>query len=257
MRADRRLPMRRRRSRLLSSLRRERRSRVDVIGRGLRDLGALSHDAVTSDLAIAREQLSDLLQRLLVVALTFDPARVPRTWRHHLLRADPVDGLTPRECRGRARADLRIEIARPDEADQLRRAALGADQPGPRNTSVASAPVRNFASGASRLDRQASATPASPQARVVADQHHRPDARGDLLEACEQHSRRCPYRPGSTRTSPRPSAGSIRSSVSRAPASPSSTAPGRARLPVREDDRRSPGGPPAATRERAIVIGEP
>jgi hypothetical protein len=53
-----------------SSPRSERRSRFDVVGRDLRYIVALSHDAVTSDLAIAREQLSDLLQRLLVVALT-------------------------------------------------------------------------------------------------------------------------------------------------------------------------------------------
>jgi hypothetical protein len=33
-------------------------------------LAALSHDAVTSGLATAREQQSDLLQRLLVVAVT-------------------------------------------------------------------------------------------------------------------------------------------------------------------------------------------
>ena len=162
----------------------ERRSRFDVVGR----LVALGHDAVTNDLAIAREQLPDLLQRLLVVAPSCpDPARVPRPWRYHLLRADLIEA-TPSQVRGRARADRNGSRSR-GRMNSISSAVSrsSAAQPGPRNASVASAPVGNFASSSAPRGSVAGEKARQLlQSRVVADHHHRPDGRRNLVEACEQ-----------------------------------------------------------------------
>jgi hypothetical protein len=69
------------------------RSLFALLGRGLGRFDALGHDPVTSAAAIARKQLPDLLQRLLIAASSVPIQLVFVAHVYHLLRADLTDTL--------------------------------------------------------------------------------------------------------------------------------------------------------------------